>query len=128
MLRDILEEVALTRYEIGKDALDERVMAAMAKVPRERFVGSYDRYRAFVNGPLPIGYGQTISQPKIVAMMTELLALRHDAKVQKAEFSPDGSYLVTFTTDNTVRIWDTVPVRERRRSSWGWSRTRWSLV
>jgi len=73
MLRDILEEVELTRYEIGKAALDERVMAAMAKVPRERFVGSYDRYRAFANGPLPIGYGQTISQPYIVALMTDLL-------------------------------------------------------
>ena len=73
MLRDIHEEVELTRYEIGKAALDERVMAAMAKVPRERFVGSYDRYRAFANGPLPIGYGQTISQPYIVALMTDLL-------------------------------------------------------
>ncbi|MFA4970363.1 MAG: protein-L-isoaspartate(D-aspartate) O-methyltransferase [Sulfuritalea sp.] len=73
MLRDILEEVELTRYEIGKAALDERVMATMAKVPRERFVGSYDRYRAFANGPLPIGYGQTISQPYIVALMTDLL-------------------------------------------------------
>ncbi|MCK9382555.1 MAG: protein-L-isoaspartate(D-aspartate) O-methyltransferase [Sulfuritalea sp.] len=81
MLRDILEEVAMTRYEIGKDALDERVMAAMAKVPRERFVGTYDRYRAFVNGPLPIGYGQTISQPYIVALMSDLLEPRPDSIV-----------------------------------------------
>ena len=73
MLRDILEEVAMTRREIGKAALDQRVMDAMAKVPRERFVGKYDSYRAFVNGPLPIGYGQTISQPYIVALMTDLL-------------------------------------------------------
>lgn len=81
MLRDILEEVALTRYEIGKDALDERVMAAMAKVPRERFVCKYDSYRAFVNGPLPIGYGQTISQPYIVALMTDLLEPRPDSVI-----------------------------------------------
>lgn len=81
MLRDILEEVALTRYEIGKTALDERVMAAMAKVPRERFVGAYDRHQAFVNGPLPIGYGQTISQPYIVALMTDLLEPRPDSIV-----------------------------------------------
>lgn len=81
MLRDILDEVALTRYEIGKAALDERVMAAMAKVPRERFVGSYDRYRAFANGPLQIGYGQTISQPYIVALMTDLLEPQADSIV-----------------------------------------------
>ena len=81
MLHDILEEVALTRYEIGKAALDERVMAAMAKVPRERFVGAYDRHRAFVNGPLPIGYGQTISQPYIVALMTDLLEPRSDSVI-----------------------------------------------
>ncbi|MFA5123755.1 protein-L-isoaspartate(D-aspartate) O-methyltransferase [Zavarzinia sp.] len=81
MLRDILEEVELTRYEIGKAALDARVMAAMAKVPRERFVGAYDRHRAFVNGPLPIGYGQTISQPYIVALMSDLLELMPDSVV-----------------------------------------------
>lgn len=79
MLRDIADELAFTRYEIGKDALDERVMAALAKVPRERFVGTYDRYRAFANGPLPIGYGQTISQPYIVALMTDLLEPRPDS-------------------------------------------------
>ncbi len=81
MLRDIIEEVAVTRHEIGKAALDQRVMAAMAKVPRERFVGTYDRYRAFVNGPLPIGYGQTISQPYIVALMSDLLQPRADSVV-----------------------------------------------
>ena len=81
MLRDIIEEVGVTRHEIGKAALDERVMAAMAKVPRERFVGTCDRHRAFVNGPLPIGYGQTISQPYIVALMSDLLQARPDSIV-----------------------------------------------
>ena len=81
MLRDIVDEVALTRHEIGTAALDERVMAAMAKVPRERFVGAHDRYRAFVNGPLPIGHGQTISQPFIVALMTDLLKPRPDSVI-----------------------------------------------
>lgn len=79
MLRDIVDEVAFTRHDIGKNSLDERVMAALAKVPRERFVGTYNRYRAFVNGPLPIGYGQTISQPYIVALMSDLLEPRPDS-------------------------------------------------
>ena len=74
MLTDIRSEVALTRHMIGKDALDPRVMAAMAEVPRDAFVPDDVKYAAFANGPLPIGHGQTISQPYIVALMTDLIA------------------------------------------------------
>lgn len=81
MLRDIREEVAYTRHEIGKDALDARVMAAVAKVPRERFIPAPARLRAFANGPVPIGHGQTISQPYIVALMTDLLEPRPDSVI-----------------------------------------------
>ena len=52
---------------------DERVLAAMAKVPREQFVPVDQRGDAYEDGPLPIGYDQTISQPYIVAFMTEQL-------------------------------------------------------
>ena len=52
---------------------DERVLAAMAKVPREEFIPAGARADAYEDGPLPIGYGQTISQPYIVAFMTEQL-------------------------------------------------------
>lgn len=54
---------------------DERVLAAMARVPRHRFVPESERALAYRDGPLPIGHGQTISQPYIVAFMTEALAL-----------------------------------------------------
>ncbi|MBN8462570.1 MAG: protein-L-isoaspartate(D-aspartate) O-methyltransferase [Dechloromonas sp.] len=76
MLRDIEREVAYTRDEIGRDAFAPEVMAAMAAVPREQFVPDYSRGHAFANGPLAIGHGQTISQPYIVALMTDLLAPR----------------------------------------------------
>src|SRR5881275_2174604 len=52
---------------------DERVLTAMAKVPREEFVPADTRIEAYEDGPLPIGYDQTISQPYIVAFMTEQL-------------------------------------------------------
>ena len=52
---------------------DERVLAAMAKVPREEFVPVEARVKAYEDGPVPIGYDQTISQPYIVAFMTEQL-------------------------------------------------------
>jgi protein-L-isoaspartate(D-aspartate) O-methyltransferase len=74
MLADIDREVHATRALIGKDTLDARVMEAMAKVPRETFVPEHMKREAFENRPLPIGYGQTISQPYIVALMTDLLA------------------------------------------------------
>jgi protein-L-isoaspartate(D-aspartate) O-methyltransferase len=60
---------------------DERVLAAIASVPRERFVPPELRAEAWDNAPLPIGAGQTISQPLIVARMCELLALRGDETV-----------------------------------------------
>jgi protein-L-isoaspartate(D-aspartate) O-methyltransferase len=53
--------------------LDKRVMVAMASVPRHEFVHPGDRDTAYENRPLPIGHGQTISQPYIVAVMTDLL-------------------------------------------------------
>ncbi len=73
MIRTIREEVALTRNLTGRGALDPRVMAALARVPREKFVPQVQRSQAFGNFPLPIGEGQTISQPFIVALMTDLL-------------------------------------------------------
>ena len=73
MLQDIEREVELTRSLIGKDALNPRVMEAMKKVPRHEFVPPGAETYAYDNGPLPIGHGQTISQPYIVALMTDLL-------------------------------------------------------
>ena len=60
---------------------DERVLAAMMRVPREIFVPIQYEYCAYKNEPLPIGHNQTISQPLIIAMMTEALELKGDEKV-----------------------------------------------
>lgn len=60
---------------------DEEVLAAMRKVPRHEFVPEQHKAQAYADHPLPIGYGQTISQPYIVALMTELLELKHTDRV-----------------------------------------------
>src|SRR5262249_52445049 len=60
---------------------DSRVLGAMRRVPRERFVDESMRERAYEDAPLPIGYGQTISQPYMVARMCELAALAGDEAV-----------------------------------------------
>ncbi len=66
---------------VARGISDEQVLDAMRNVPREVFVPAKYRHDAFNDGPLPIGKGQTISQPYMVALMTECLNLTKDAKV-----------------------------------------------
>ena len=73
LLREIAAMARETGAETGRPVFNARVMAAMAKVPRHRFVNPSYGELAYANRPLPIGHGQTISQPYIVALMTELL-------------------------------------------------------
>ncbi len=75
LVREIKRHVFDTRDYIGRRKLDERVMNVMGKVPRHKFVPEEYLGRAYKNRPLPIGFGQTISQPYIVALMTDLLEL-----------------------------------------------------
>jgi len=60
---------------------DERVLAAMSRVPRHRFVPTEHRHAAYADTPLPIGGEQTISQPYMVALMTEALRLKGGERV-----------------------------------------------
>jgi protein-L-isoaspartate(D-aspartate) O-methyltransferase len=73
MLRSIEAECRYTRGYTGIETFRPEVMAAIAKVPREEFVPESLKSSAYENTPLPIGNGQTISQPYIVALMTDLL-------------------------------------------------------
>jgi protein-L-isoaspartate(D-aspartate) O-methyltransferase len=81
LLQVIEEDVRDTSAYLDKERLDDRVMQALARVPRHRFVPDSQLRYAYENRPLPIGHGQTISQPYIVAIMTDLLKLRPDHRV-----------------------------------------------
>jgi len=81
MLRTIVAEYQLTGVQTGMRQFRGKVLRAMAKVPRDHFVPSEIKRLAFANRALPIGEGQTISQPFIVALMTELVAPPPDARV-----------------------------------------------
>jgi protein-L-isoaspartate(D-aspartate) O-methyltransferase len=74
--REMVEEQLASR-----DITDQRVLEAMGKIPRHLFVGPAYRGQAYEDYPLPIGEGQTISQPYIVALMTQCLDLRPGEKV-----------------------------------------------
>jgi protein-L-isoaspartate(D-aspartate) O-methyltransferase len=75
--REAAELAQALRRAIG----DERVLAAIASIPRERFVPQSEQRRAYENVALPIGSGQTISQPLVVARMLEVLALKPTDRV-----------------------------------------------
>ncbi len=81
LIDEIVAETEETEPWTGRRVLSPRVLAAIGKVAREMFVPPAEADLAYVNAPLPIGHGQTISQPFIVAIMTELLDLAPGAKV-----------------------------------------------
>jgi protein-L-isoaspartate(D-aspartate) O-methyltransferase len=76
-----LRERMVARQLRGRGLEDERVLRAMAEVPRHRFVDAADLEEAYDDGPRPIGHLQTISQPYMVALMTSLLELRGGERV-----------------------------------------------
>ncbi|OGF99160.1 MAG: protein-L-isoaspartate O-methyltransferase [Candidatus Glassbacteria bacterium RIFCSPLOWO2_12_FULL_58_11] len=76
------ERLSMVETQIRRRGVkDERVLEALRKVPRHRFVPEDQRDQAYNDYPLPIGYGQTISQPYIVGLMTELLQLKPESRV-----------------------------------------------
>ena len=102
--RQMVEVIAiyaeLASEELGKAALDQRVMAAMERVPRHRFVPEWLAAAAYHDMPLPIGFDKTISQPFIVAVMTDLLGPaargdgardRHRARLPDGRVGPAGA-------------------------------------
>lgn len=81
MIEDIAQMARDTAGETGRSVFDARVMAALGKVERHRFMPPSQSAHAYENRPLPIGHEQTISQPFIVALMTDLLNLKPGDRV-----------------------------------------------
>lgn len=81
MLQAIRDDIAATSSYTGINSFDPAVMAAMSAVPRHEFIPRHLRKYAYLNRPLPIGHDQTISQPYIVALMTELADVDGDSVV-----------------------------------------------
>jgi protein-L-isoaspartate(D-aspartate) O-methyltransferase len=81
LMKEIAAEVRQTANWTGRAEISPRVMDVLARVPRHAFVPASDVPFAYINRPLSIGHGQTISQPYIVAIMTDLLDLKEDDRV-----------------------------------------------
>jgi protein-L-isoaspartate(D-aspartate) O-methyltransferase len=103
MIRSIEVDVRNTSRHLKRSSLDTRVLLAMARVPRHEFVPADLVDRAYENRPLPIGHGQTISQPYIVAIMTDLLDIEPGQRV--LEIGTGSGYQAAVLAEFGARVW-----------------------
>jgi protein-L-isoaspartate(D-aspartate) O-methyltransferase len=73
MVAEVVADAVFLTQQLGKAALDSRVIDVMGRIPRHEFVPVELKAYSYVNSPLPVGYGKTVSQPFIIALMTDLL-------------------------------------------------------
>lgn len=76
MIAEVVADAVFLTPQLGKAALDARVVEVMGRIPRHEFVPVELQAYSYVNAPLPVGYGKTVSQPFIIALMTDLLEPR----------------------------------------------------
>lgn len=110
MVSEIVDHVQSTADQIGRPSLDDRVMSVMGKVPRHAFVPFELRGFAYINSPLPIGYGKTISQPFINAVMTDLLDVRPDDVV--LEVGTGFGYQAALLAELAARVYTVEIIEE----------------
>ncbi len=103
MIEAIEADVRATSEHLQREALDPRVLKTLGEVPRHRFVPEDQRTHAYENRPLPIGYGQTISQPYIVAIMTDLMDPQPDDRV--LEIGTGSGYQAAILSRLTRRVY-----------------------
>ena len=118
LLREIEQDFRSTASDTGVSAPSPALRRALDTVPRERFVPPALAARAYENNPLPIGEGQTISQPFIVALMTELLQLPPGARV--LEVGTGSGYQAAILAEMGMRVHSieiVAPLAERARAA-----------
>jgi len=116
LLDEIVRAIRATARDTGRDKLSEPVLRAMRTVPRHRFVPPELARDAYRDQPLPIGRGQTISQPTIVALMTDLLEPGFDVRV--LEIGTGSGYQAAVLAECVARVYTIeiiAPLGERAR-------------
>jgi protein-L-isoaspartate(D-aspartate) O-methyltransferase len=73
MIAEVVADAIFLTAQLGKSAFDSRVIDVMGRIPRHEFVPVELQAYSYINSPLPVGYGKTVSQPFIIALMTDLL-------------------------------------------------------
>lgn len=115
MLETIKVEAKYSATYTGRSVFSDRVMQAMQDVDRGKFVTKYYQKQAYDDGPLPIGFGQTISQPFIVALMTDLLDLTPESVV--LEVGTGSGYQTAIISQLAKQIYSVERIQELADSS-----------
>ena len=110
MVAAIEQDVRETSLYLDREALDPRVMTAIARVPRHEFVPATQRRHAYDNRPLSIGFGQTISQPYIVALMSDLIKPRPGDSV--LELGTGSGYQAAMLAELTGHVYSIEIIEE----------------
>lgn len=106
----------MVKYQIQQRGIrDTTVLKAMLRVPRHRFVSEKYHHQAYADHPLPIGYGQTVSQPYIVALMTELVELKKGKKV--LEIGTGSGYQAAVCAEITDSVFTIEIIKELAESA-----------
>lgn len=103
LAQEVAAEARHARHALAEGRFDPAILAALGKVPRHEFVPATRRGQAYLNRPLPIGHGQTISQPFIVALMSQLLELKGDETV--LEIGTGSGYHAAFLAELAQRVY-----------------------
>jgi protein-L-isoaspartate(D-aspartate) O-methyltransferase len=112
---DAMRKAMVNQQIVTRGVTNERVLEAMRTVPRESFVRREDLDMAFYDGPLPIGCGQTISQPYIVAYMTEVLEIGPEDRV--LEIGTGSGYQTAVLAEVAAEVYTIEIVKELAESS-----------
>jgi protein-L-isoaspartate(D-aspartate) O-methyltransferase len=115
MITEIVTEAALTVGHTGRAYFSERVMKVIGSMPRHEFVPVELQPYAYLNRPLPIGYEKTVSQPFIVALMTDLLAPEADNVV--LEVGAGAGYQAAILAELTKRVYTVDIIEELARGA-----------
>ena len=110
-----LRERMVTSQLIGRDITDQRVLNAMRRVPRHKFAGPVPLTTAYGDHPVPIGFGQTISQPYIVALMTQLG--RPESRSRVLDVGTGCGYLAAVLSELVEHVWSLEIVPELAESA-----------
>ena len=117
MMADIDQQFALTAHETGLPALSDRVREALEATPRDHFTPEPVKAMAYADHPQPIGHGQTISQPFIVALMTELLAVQSSDTILEIGTGSGYQAAVLNSLGATVYSVEIIPELARRATT-----------
>ena len=115
MITEIVTEAALTAGHTGRASFSERVMRVVGSMPRHEFVPVELQPYAYLNRPLPIGYEKTVSQPFIVALMTDLLAPEADDVV--LEVGAGAGYQAAILAELAKRVYTVDIIEELARGA-----------